>query len=42
VNLTQAFMWNVGICCFDVKGATQAEVLQESEYQSETQRRITL
>jgi len=41
MNLTQAFVWNVGTCRLDVKGETQAETLQESEYQGEAQGRIT-
>lgn len=41
VNLTQAFVWNVGTCRLDDKGETQAETLQESEYRSEAQGRMT-
>ena len=41
VNLTQAFVWNMGTCCFNGKGETQAEILQESEYRCEAQGRIT-
>ena len=40
VNLTQAFVWNVGTCRLDVKGETQAENLQESEYRCEAQGRM--
>ena len=40
VNLTQAFVWNMGTCRLDVKGATQAEILQESEYRCEAQGRM--
>jgi hypothetical protein len=40
VNLTQAFVWNVGTCRLDVKGETQAETLQESEYRCEAQGRM--
>ncbi len=40
MNLTQASVWNVGTCLLDVKGATQAEILQESEYQCEAQGRM--
>ena len=42
MNLTQAFVWNVGTCRLDVKGATQAELLQESEYQCKAQGRMIL
>lgn len=42
VNLTQAFVWNVGSCRLDVKGATQAEILRESEYRCEAQWRMIL
>ena len=41
VNLTQALVWNMGTCCFNAKGDTQAETLQESEYRGEAQGRIT-
>jgi len=41
VNLTQAFVWNVGTCRLDDKGETQAETLQESEYRCEAQGRMT-
>jgi len=40
VNLTQAFVWNVGTCRLDDKGETQAETLQESEYRSKAQGRM--
>ncbi len=40
MNLTQAFVWNMGTCCLNDKGATQAEILQESEYRSEAQGRM--
>jgi hypothetical protein len=39
VSLIQAFVWNVGTCRFDAKGATQAETPQESEYRCEAQGR---
>ena len=39
VILIQAFVWNVGTCRLDAKGATQAETPQESEYRCEAQGR---
>ncbi len=40
VNLTQAFMWNVGTCYSNAKGAVQVVILQESEYRGRVQGRI--
>jgi len=42
MNLTQASVWNVGTCRLDVKGETQAENLQESEYRCKAQGRTVL
>jgi len=39
VNLVRALMWNVGTCRPDVKGGTQAEDPQGSEYRSRAQGR---
>jgi len=39
VTIVQALVRNLGICRFDVKGAVQAENLQELEYRCEAQRR---
>jgi len=39
MNLTQAFVWNVGTCRLDVKGDTQVENPQELEYRCEAQGR---
>ena len=39
VSLIQAQMWNLGTCRLDVKGATQAENPQESEYRCGAQGR---
>jgi hypothetical protein len=37
VTIVLALVWNLGICRFDVKGAVQAETLQELEYRCEAQ-----
>lgn len=39
VSLILAQMWNLGTCRLDAKGATQAEIPQESEYRCEAQGR---
>ena len=41
MNLKHAFVWNLGICHFGVKGEIQVTNLQELEYQYKIQRRIT-
>jgi len=39
MTLIQAFMWNLGTCRGDAKGAFQVAVPQEIEYQCTTQGR---
>jgi hypothetical protein len=39
VSLILAQVWNLGTCCLDAKGATQAEIPQVSEYRCEAQGR---